>query len=125
MICPPLGGQSGSRSSGWRGDSTGFDEAVRLTIEALRDGGFQHEPRPFASGKNLLATGEMTVAEVIRLLRRCPGTRYEVSVHHIDPTLEVNIFKPTAAGVRWYIKSYLVESDEITVIFISVHESDY
>jgi hypothetical protein len=103
----------------------GFHEAVRLTIEALRDGRFQHEPRPLASGKNLLASGDLSADDVIRLIRRCRGTHYETSDHHADPTQEVNIFKPSSGGIRWYIKSYLVETDGITAFFISVHESDY
>lgn len=103
----------------------GFNEAARLTIEALRDGRFQHEPRPLASGKNLLASGGISVDDVIRLIRRCPGARYEASPHHDDPTQEVNVFQPTSGGTRWYIKSYLVETDDITAIFISVHASDY
>jgi hypothetical protein len=103
----------------------GFNEAARLTIEALKDGRFQHEPRSLASGKNLLATGDVSADDVVRLIRRCRGDQYEASPHHVDPSLEVNIFKPFAGGVRWYIKSYLVESDEFTAFFISVHESDY
>ncbi len=102
-----------------------FSEAVRLTIAALEDGRFLHEPRPLASGKNLLATGDVSADDVIRLLRRCRPARYQTGVHHDDATQEVHFFKPKSAGIRWYIKSYLVESDDLTAIFISVHESEY
>jgi hypothetical protein len=108
-----------------RGNLMGFNEARRLTIEALRDGRFQHEPRPYALDKNLLATGDVSVDDVIYLLQRCRGTQFETRPHQDDPSQELNIFKPSWGRTRWYIKSYLVEIDEITAVFISVHESEY
>jgi hypothetical protein len=100
----------------------GFTESRKATVEALRDGRFQHEPRAYADGKNMLATGEITAEEVIGLLNRCRGNQHETSPHHFDPTQTVDIFKPTAGGVRWYIKSYLFRDGEVTAVFISVHQ---
>lgn len=100
----------------------GFTETRKATIEALRDGRFQHEPRSYDDGKNRLATGEVTVEEVITLLNRCRGNQHEKVRHHFDPSQIVHIFKPTLDGVQWYIKSYLIEQDGILAVFISVHQ---
>lgn len=100
----------------------GFNDAVRETIAALLDGRFEHEPRPLASGKNLLASGEVSPEDVVALLRRCKGTQYAASPHHYDRETQVNIFKPVVSGQGWYIKSYLVEADGVTAVFISVHQ---
>src|SRR4051794_849836 len=99
----------------------GFLEARRATIQALRDGRFQHEERAQAEDKNLLASGEVSVEEVVALLSRCRGDQHQTTRHHSDRTQPVDIFRPTDGQARWYIKSYLVELDGITAFFISVH----
>ncbi len=99
----------------------GFKEVRRATIQALRDGRFQHEERAQAEGKNLLASGEVSVEEVIALLQRCRGDQHRSSTHHFDRTQVVHIFRPVDGPARWYIKSYLVERDGIAAVFISVH----
>jgi hypothetical protein len=32
-----------------------------------------------------------------------------------------DLFRPTIAGVRWYVKAYFLEEPEGTAVFISVH----
>jgi hypothetical protein len=99
----------------------GFNEARRETVQALRDGRFQHEERAQAGGKNLLASGEVSVDDVVALLLRCRGNQHQTGLHHFDRTQVVHIFRPVDGPDRWYIKSYLVEQDGITAVFISVH----
>ena len=102
----------------------GFNDAIRETIAALEDGRFQHEERPQAEGKNLLASGGVSVAEVVSLLRRCRGDQHNVTPHHYDPDQPVHVFKPKRGQERWYIKSYLLECDGVEAVFISVHPSE-
>ena len=60
------------------------------------------------------------------MLRACRGNQCETSSHHVDPSIDVHVFKPEARvdpgakKKRWYIKLYLLDPD---VWFISVHES--
>lgn len=100
----------------------GFHMARRATIAALRDGRFQHEERSQTEGKNLLASGQVTVEDVVFLLNRCKGTQHQTTPHHRDPSQPVDIFRPKVGGKSWYIKVYRVELDEVTAIFISVHQ---
>jgi hypothetical protein len=104
-----------------RGGWMGFKEVRKAMVRALRDGLFQHEERAQAEGKNLLASGEISVEEVVALLQRCRGDQHRTSPHHADSTQVVHIFQPTDGPARWYIKSYLVELDGVMAIFISVH----
>jgi hypothetical protein len=99
----------------------GFNEVRRETVQALRDGRFQHEERAQAAGKNLLASGEVSVEDVVALLLRCRGNQHRTDLHHFDRTQVVHIFRPVDGQDRWYIKSYLVEQEGITAVFISVH----
>jgi hypothetical protein len=101
----------------------GFTETRRATIEALRDGRFEHEERDQAEGKNLLATGEVSVDDVIGLLERCKGTQHESRPHHLDPEQQIDVFRPKLGTVRWYIKTYLADWDGIVAVIISVHRS--
>lgn len=73
--------------------------------------------------KNLLATGKVSEAEVIRLLGCCKVQEYRTTPHDDDASIAVHIFKPigVAGGLpsrRWYIKFYFVEPN---VVFMSVH----
>jgi hypothetical protein len=99
----------------------GFKETRRATIRALLDGRFQHEERAQSEGKNLLATGEVSVEEVVALLMCCRGNQHETDVHHFDRSQTIDIFKPVQGRTKWYIKSYLIEENGITAFFISVH----
>ena len=102
------------------------DEIKAEAIRAIEEGRIQHEARDEVDEKNLLLTGEVTASQVAKLLRACRGTQYDCTPHHVDPSIEVHVFKPetrlnpNAEKKRWYIKLYLLEPD---VWFISVHES--
>ena len=97
----------------------GFLSAKRRTLTALT-GDIQHEVRD--AEKNLLATGQVTVAEVADAVMRCRSSEYSSSPHHRDAGTEVHVFRPSfspRAGQRgrWYIKLYF----RTGIIFISVH----
>jgi hypothetical protein len=108
-----------------------FTEARRRIIQALREGSYQHEARDVVEGKNLLATGDVTSAEVAELLQRCRGDQHESQPHHFDDQVLVHFFKPTRQGEQWYIKAYLIgdpddeDDDPRVAVFISVHKSVY
>lgn len=104
----------------------GFKDAQRAAIEALKQGQIQHEARGEIDEKNLLLTGDVTPAQVARLLGACRGTQHSSGPHHQVSAIEVHVFKPEASLVpgspkaRWYIKLYFTEPD---ACFISVHKS--
>lgn len=100
----------------------GLRAARKRLIEALSSGHFAFEYQDIRSGKNLLQTGEITPAFLIKLLLRCNGTQYSDSPHHLDPSVIVHIFKPEAARVRWYVKCYFLTVD---TILISVHMAEH
>ncbi len=87
----------------------GFSSAKRALLAALEAGNFQHEAREVLSEKNLLAVGEISVGEVISIVRRSRGTDYAASRHHWDPDIEVHVFRPTVDGTSWYVKAYFLE----------------
>lgn len=99
-----------------------FYDVVLELIAALRDGRFQASIR---GDRNQLASGQLTPAEVIALLRKCDRADYEAAPLRDDPTVDVHIFKPTVRRVKWYIKAYFIEDDEQVAIVLSVHPSDY
>lgn len=96
----------------------GFKEARRRLIEALQSGNIDFEKRPDFREKNLLFTGEVDAAFVIRLLRRCAGWEYSTSKHHFLKDTWCHIFTPQLRGQRWYVKAYFLTA---TAVFISVH----
>lgn len=99
-----------------------FREARDRLIAALRDGRFEHEARQARQEKNLLAVGEVSVDEVIRLLERCRGDQHRESPHHWDRSTTVHEFTPVADGVRWYIKAYFDPGDRSAgAVILSVH----
>ena len=91
-------------------------------IRALEDGAFQHEARDVLSEKNLLAVGEVTEADVIRMLRRTRGEQYSSSPHDWDPQTLVHVFKPEAGKQKWYVKAYFLDPPDRCAVFISVHK---
>jgi len=103
-----------------------FNDARRDAIRAIEEGHIQHEARDEVDEKNLLATGEVTPEQVVRLLKSCRGTQHSCKPHHQVPTIDVHVFKPEASlghgqpKARWYIKLYFIEPN---VWFISVHGS--
>ena len=99
----------------------GLREIRTLLVDALASGRYQHEERNVVSEKNLLATEEVSAAEVILLLQRCRGDQYSASPHHFAPTIACHVFRPTLGEERWYIKAYFLSRD---AVFISVHLSE-
>lgn len=91
-------------------------------MAALESGDFQHERRDTLSEKNLLAVGDVTETEVVKLLRRTRGDQYSSSGHDWDPGTTVHLFKPEVDGQRWYIKAYFLDPAEKSAMFISVHK---
>jgi hypothetical protein len=99
----------------------GFRAAKERVLKALDSGDIQHESRDAQNEKNLLAVGDITVAEVAALIRSCNGRQYESSAHHMSRSVEVHEFLPgkgRPSAAQWYIKFYFRK----TAIFISVHE---
>lgn len=79
----------------------------------------QHDAREDAS-KNQLATGQLTLADVKRLVGRSSGLNYEEDDLHGDSRIRVHILKNVKEqNSSWYIKWYVVEPN---VFFISVHD---
>ena len=96
----------------------GFKKAKQQVIECLKSGHFEHEARDRIEVKNRLATGAVTVEEVIAAIGRSRGDSYSSSPHHFDASIEVHIIKTTHLGTGWYIKWYFVDPNSV---FISVH----
>jgi hypothetical protein len=67
----------------------GFSSAKRALLTALEAGKIRHEARDVLSEKNLLAVGDVSVGEVIAMVRRARGPDYSVSPHHWDAETEV------------------------------------
>jgi hypothetical protein len=100
----------------------GFSSAKRTLLSALEAGNIQHEARDVLSEKNLLAVGDVSVGEVIAMVRRARGPDYSVSPHHWDAGTEVHVFRPMVGGTRWYVKVYFLEEPEGTAVFVSIHQ---
>lgn len=99
----------------------GFRAAKTALLEAMRAGRIDHEAREAQDEKNWLATGVLFVSEAIAIVEATQGPG-ECRPHHmLSRSIEVWIFKPVAAGRRWYVKFYLVDED---AIFISFHEAE-
>ena len=98
----------------------GFHRARQRVLTALQAGNIQFEARDVIEGKNLLDTGEVSAAEVARLIRRCRGHQQKEVPHHWDREVTCHIFCPEDHGERWYIKVYF-EPNNGSAIFISVH----
>lgn len=75
----------------------------------------EHEARITIDEKNLLATGDVTNAEVAKLLARASGNQHSQSLHHLDKHTMVNIVKTK----DWYVKWYYIDPN---IVFISVHK---
>lgn len=102
--------------------TVGLNSARKALIAALEAGDFQHEGRDTLSEKNLLAVGDMTETEVVRLLRRTRGDQYSSSCHDWDSETTVHVFRPEVDGERWYIKAYFLDPADKSAMFISVHK---
>lgn len=93
----------------------GFRKVKAAVIAALKAGKYQHEARANIVTKNLLATGTISVDEVLSLLQKSNGLQYSTSPHHADDMIDVHLLKTGG----WYIKFYFIDSD---TMFISVHQ---
>ena len=96
----------------------GFNDIKSRIIKCLESGDYDHEARQHIDVKNLLACGQVTEEEVIRLVNKTKGSQYEKSPHHFDRSVMVHILKPIHQGITWYIKFYFIEPE---AMFISVH----
>lgn len=92
----------------------GFKQARQDVLAALEIGNYQHAARGSIEVKNLLATGEVSVQQVIEIVRQCSGMHHCSSAHHSVASIEVHVLR----RLGWYIKFYFIEPD---VWFISVH----
>jgi hypothetical protein len=92
----------------------GFKKAKRDVIVALESGDYLHVSRSSIDVKNLLATGDVSVQEVIDVIKKCKGTHHSCSPHHSAPSIEVHTLKTGT----WYIKFYFIDP---SAWFISVH----
>ena len=61
----------------------GFSTVKRFVLQAMRDGRVYHEARPSQADKNWLATGELTVTEVVALVDT-GAVRSVISVHVLE-----------------------------------------
>ncbi len=93
----------------------GFREAKFLVVQALESGTFDHEVRNDIDDKNLLSSGDVSVDELLDVVRRCNGSHHTMSQHHFIEDIEVHIFRRDG----WYIKFYFITPD---TYFISVHK---
>jgi hypothetical protein len=100
----------------------GFRAALDRLLAALEAGAFGFPFDEVRAGKNLLQTGDISITELVVILKRCRGTDYAESPHHWDPGLPCHIFKPTSDGCRWYVKCCFIEQD---TLLISVHRSEH
>lgn len=100
----------------------GLRDVRVLLVDALESGRYQHQARQVQSEKNLLATEEVSAAEVVALLHRCRGSEYSTSPLHFDPATTCHVFRPVQRGERWYIKAYFLSHD---AVFISVHRAEH
>lgn len=93
----------------------GFKRAKHDLLSALQTGNYLHAVRGSVEVKNLLATAEVSVQEVIGIIEQCSGKHHRSSPHHAVPEIEVHVL----AKNPWYIKFYFIEPD---AWFISVHK---
>ena len=86
-----------------------WKEAKKSVLECLQEGRFQHEQRGNIDIKNLLATGMVSTAEVMEILRRARGDDHTQSPHRSDRSIPVHVVKRRG----WYLKWYFLEPDAI------------
>ena len=72
-----------------------FGDAKRRVVYCLDRGAFDSEYRDAMAENNLLATGQITVAEVKRLIGRCWGPQYSAKPMTEDSTTMKHEFKPS------------------------------
>ena len=103
----------------------GFNDVRRRVIKCLDTQAFESEAREAISENNLLATGQVTVEDVKRLISRCNGGQYTAKPMTEDPSIMKHEMKPVMAGEQWFIRFYFVELPADVAMFISVHKSKF
>lgn len=103
----------------------GFRDAKRRVVSCLDRGAFDSEYRDAMAENNLLATGQITVADVKRLIGRCRGPQYSAKPMTEDPTTMKHEFRPVVDGEQWFIRFYFIERPSDFAMFISVHKSKF
>ena len=98
----------------------GFNAVKQRIIKCIEQGTYDHEVRGNIDIKNLFQCGQLSDKYIIELLKTTKGNEYNVSPHHLAPSIDVHVFKPRKNSKTWYIKFYFIEPD---AMFISVHES--
>jgi hypothetical protein len=93
----------------------GFTDAKRQVLTALKNGTWRVEARQRIDAKNKLATGEVPVDELAKVIARSRGQDHTMRAHDRDRSVTVHIIRKDG----WYIKFYFVEP---LTFFISVHE---
>ncbi len=93
---------------------TGYKKARQKIIQALSDQNYQFAERNNIDEKNLLATGDVSPEDVIKLIKKSSGKHHTKSPHHRIPSVSTHIIKIDG----WYIKFYFIDPD---AFFISVH----
>ena len=96
----------------------GFNDVKQKVIGCLSKGLIFHEQRNKISIKNLLAIGQVSILQVIDILKASRGNNYSSSPHHYDTSIDVLVVTVHYSGKDWYIKWYFIEPN---CIFISVH----
>lgn len=95
-----------------------FKDAKRRVITALQDGNYEIEARNNIDEKNLLAIGQVTAEDLIKLIKRCSGIQHSCSLHHTSSKFLVHVMNPSG----WYIKFYFLDDSDGSTVFISVHK---
>ena len=93
----------------------GFKQIKNDVITALRTGNYQHEVRSDINVKNLLSVGQVSAADVEKILSNCTSSHMTTSPHHDDSSIDVHVIVKD----QWYIKFYFVNP---AIFFISVHQ---
>lgn len=104
----------------------GFRDAKRDFIEALKDGRISHETRSGQADKNWIFSGRLDLAEAADIVAATRGNQASSSPNHLNPDVEVWIFKPTYKGDCWYVKGYL-KDEEFQIVelrLLSFHPSE-
>lgn len=86
-------------------DLNKWDSAKRAMLAALREGSYVHEPRRDMR-RNQLATNEVDVATVIRVVEATRGQDARCSPLHGSLAIFKWTLQPSCDGRKWYIKGY-------------------
>ena len=98
----------------------GYKNVKKHVIKSLELGNYQSESRKEIEAKNLLLTGEISAADLIKHIKSSNGNNHTTSQHHHQQNVTVHIIKCNG----WYIKFYFVDIEyDDSTMFISVHQS--